>query len=156
MRCFKSINQIQQEELFMPTRKATARWEGTLKEGRGHLNGQSGLDIRYAFSSRFEDGPGSNPEELLAAAHAGCYSMALNAGLEAQGFHAEYVETEGACTVEKLETGMSITKLKLTCRAKVPGLDAAKFAEMAEATKTGCIVSRALSAVPMELDAQLV
>jgi uncharacterized OsmC-like protein len=64
----------------MPTRKATARWEGTLKEGRGHLNGQSGLDIRYAFSSRFEDGPGSNPEELLAAAHAGCYSMALNAG----------------------------------------------------------------------------
>ena len=139
----------------MPTRKAVAKWEGTLKEGRGHLTGQSGLDMRYAFSSRFEDGPGTNPEELLAAAHAGCYSMALNAALEREGFVAEYVETEGACTLEKVGEGMAISKLKLTTRAKVPGLEAAKFQEMAEATKTGCIVSQALSAVPMELDAQL-
>ncbi len=139
----------------MPTRKATAKWEGTLKEGRGHLIGQSGLDMRYAFSSRFEDGPGTNPEELIAAAHAGCYSMALNSALEKNGFSAEFVETEGQCTVEKIGDGMSISKLKLVTRAKVPGLDAAKFAEFAEATKTGCIVSRALASVPMELDAQL-
>jgi lipoyl-dependent peroxiredoxin len=140
----------------MPTRKAVAKWEGTLKEGRGHLTGQSGLDMRYAFSSRFEDGPGTNPEELLAAAHAGCYSMALNAALERNGFVPEFVETEGACTLGKVGEGMGITGLKLTTRAKVPGLDAAKFLEFAEATKTGCIVSQALSAVPMELDAQLV
>jgi lipoyl-dependent peroxiredoxin len=139
----------------MPTRKATATWTGTLKEGKGHLKGQSGLDMQYAFSSRFEDGPGTNPEELLAAAHAGCYSMALNVALERAGFAAEYVKTEGNCTVEKIGDGMSISKLKLVTRAKVPGLDAAKFLEFAEATKTGCIVSRALSAVPMELDAVL-
>jgi lipoyl-dependent peroxiredoxin len=139
----------------MPTRKATATWTGTLKEGKGHLAGQSGLDMQYAFSSRFEDGPGTNPEELLAAAYAGCYSMALNVALERAGFAAEYVKTEGNCTVEKIGDGMSISKLKLVTRAKVPGLDAAKFLEFAEATKTGCIVSRALSAVPMELDAAL-
>jgi lipoyl-dependent peroxiredoxin len=139
----------------MPTRKATATWTGTLKEGKGHLAGQSGLDMQYAFSSRFEDGPGTNPEELLAAAHAGCYSMALNVALERAGFAAEYVRTEGNCTVEKIGDGMSISKLKLVTRAKVPGLDADKFMEFAEATKTGCIVSRALSAVPMELDAAL-
>jgi lipoyl-dependent peroxiredoxin len=139
----------------MPTRKAVATWTGTLKEGKGHLAGQSGLDMQYAFSSRFEDGPGTNPEELLAAAHAGCYSMALNVALERAGFAAEYVRTEGNCTVEKIGDGMVISKLKLVTRAKVAGLDAAKFLEFAEATKTGCIVSKALSAVPMELDAAL-
>ena len=139
----------------MPTRTATATWTGTLREGKGHLEGQSGLDMRYAFSSRFADEPGTNPEELLAAAHAGCYSMALNAGLEAAGHKAEYVVTQGYCTVEKLEAGMSITKLKLVTRAKVPGLSNADFQKFASDTKTGCIVSRALSAVPMELEATL-
>jgi lipoyl-dependent peroxiredoxin len=139
----------------MPTRKATAKWTGTLKEGKGHLTGQSGLDMQYAFTSRFENGPGTNPEELIAAAHAGCYSMALNAALERAGFTPDYVSTEGNCTVEKVGDGMSITKLKLVTRAKAPGLDATKFMELAEATKTGCIVSRVLSAVPMELDAAL-
>jgi lipoyl-dependent peroxiredoxin len=140
----------------MPTRKATAKWTGTLKEGKGHLNGQSGLDMQYAFTSRFEDGPGTNPEELLAAAHAGCYSMALNAGLEREGFKAEYVETEGQCTLEKVGEAMTVTKMKLVTRAKVPGMDNAKFQEFAEATKTNCIISRALMAVPtMELEATL-
>jgi lipoyl-dependent peroxiredoxin len=139
----------------MPTRTATATWTGTLREGKGHLEGQSGLDMRYAFSSRFADEPGTNPEELLAAAHAGCYSMALNAGLEAAGHRAEYVVTQGHCVLEKLEAGMSITKLKLVTRAKVPGLSNEDFQKFAEDTKTGCIVSRALSAVPMELDATL-
>ncbi len=139
----------------MPTRTATATWTGTLREGKGHLEGQSGLDMRYAFSSRFADEPGTNPEELLAAAHAGCYSMALNAGLEAAGHKAEYVVTQGYCVLEKLEAGMSITKLKLVTRAKVPGLSNADFQKFAEDTKTGCIVSRVLSAVPMELEATL-
>jgi lipoyl-dependent peroxiredoxin len=139
----------------MPTRKATATWEGTLREGKGQLKGQSGLDMRYAFSSRFGDEPGTNPEELLAAAHAGCYSMALNAALENAGFAAEYVSTEGQCTLEKLDSGMSITKLKLVTRARVPGIEPDQFKKFAEDTKNGCIVSRALSAVPMELDATL-
>ncbi len=139
----------------MPTRKATATWTGTLKEGKGHVTGQSGLDLQYGFSSRFEDGPGSNPEELLAAAHAGCYTMALNAALGNNGFMPVSVHTEGLCTVEKLESGMSITKLKLVTRAVVPGISSEKFLELAEATKTGCIVSRALASVPMELDAAL-
>ena len=139
----------------MPTRKATATWTGTLKEGKGHLTGQSGLDMQYAFTSRFEDGAGTNPEELLAAAHAGCYSMALNVGLERAGFSAEYVTTEGQCTLEKVGEGMKVTKLKLVTKAKVPGLSAEKFLEFAEATKTGCIISQALSAVPMELEATL-
>jgi lipoyl-dependent peroxiredoxin len=139
----------------MPTRKAAATWTGTLKEGKGHITGQSGLDIQYAFSSRFEDGPGSNPEELLAAAHAGCYSMALNAALERNGFVPIKVATEGNCTVEKVGDGMSITKLKLVTRAVVPGISNEQFMELAEATKTGCIVSKALASVPMELDAAL-
>ena len=139
----------------MPTRTATATWTGTLREGKGHLEGQSGLDMRYAFSSRFADEPGTNPEELLAAAHAGCYSMALNAGLEAAGHTAEYVVTQGHCVLEKLDSGMSITKLRLVTRAKVPGLSNEEFQTFAENTKTGCIVSRALSAVPMELEATL-
>ena len=139
----------------MPTRTATATWTGTLREGKGHLEGQSGLDMRYAFSSRFADEPGTNPEELLAAAHAGCYSMALNAGLEAAGHKPEYVVTQGYCTVEKLEAGMTISKLKLVTRAKVPGLSNDEFQKFASDTKTGCIVSRALSAVPMELEATL-
>ena len=139
----------------MPTRKATATWTGTLKEGKGHLKGQSGLDMQYAFSSRFADGAGTTPEELLAAAHAGCYSMALNAALEKNGFVAEFVSTEGQCTIEKIGDGMVISKLKLVTRAKVPGLSAEKFYEFAEATKTGCIISQALSAVPMELEATL-
>jgi lipoyl-dependent peroxiredoxin len=139
----------------MPTRKAAATWTGTLKEGKGHITGQSGLDIQYAFSSRFEDGPGSNPEELLAAAHAGCYSMALNAALERNGFVPIKVSTEGNCTVEKVGDGMSITKLKLVTRAVVSGISSEKFLELAEATKTGCIVSKALASVPMELDAAL-
>lgn len=141
----------------MPTRRATAVWEGPLKGGKGRFNGQTGLGGEYSFGSRFEEGVvGSNPEELLAAAHSACFSMALSAALERDGTPATRVETEGACTVEKVGEGMSISRLKLTTRASVPGIDEARFREIAEATKDGCIVSRALKAVPMELDAQLV
>jgi lipoyl-dependent peroxiredoxin len=140
----------------MPTRKATATWKGPLKGGTGHFKGEGGLEAAYAFSSRFEDGPGSNPEELLAAAHASCYSMALNAGLERAGFAAEEVSTTVACTLEKVGEAMTITKMKLTTRAKVAGISAEDFAAMAESTKTACIISRALNVAEMELDAALV
>jgi len=139
----------------MPTRKASATWEGGLRGGKGSFSGQTGLGGAYNFSSRFEEGTGSNPEELLAAAHAACYSMALSGGLERNGTPAEKVHTEAACTVEKVGEGFSITRMKLTSRATVPGIDAAKFQEIAEATKAGCPVSRALGAIEIELDAQL-
>jgi lipoyl-dependent peroxiredoxin len=139
----------------MPTRKATATWQGTLKEGKGHFKGEGGLEAAYAFSSRFEDGPGSNPEELLAAAHAACYSMALNAGLEKAGFAAQEVVTTAACTLERSDGNMTVTKMKLTTRAKVAGISPEDFLKMAEDTKVACIISRALNVAEMELDAAL-
>lgn len=141
----------------MPTRKATAVWEGPLRGGKGTFNGQTGLGGTYSFGSRFEEGvAGSNPEELLAAAHAACFSMALGAALEKNGTPATRVQTEGACTLEKVGDGMAITRLRLTTRASVPGIEPQKFQELAESTKDNCLVSRALKAVPMELDATLI
>jgi len=140
----------------MPTRKATAVWEGGLREGRGSLKGESGsLDGAYNFGSRFADGAGTNPEELLAAAQAGCFSMALAAGLERAGTPAERVETQAACTVEKVGDGFSITSIRLKTTAKVPGIDRQAFLDMANETKKTCIVSRALAAVNIELEAEL-
>ena len=129
----------------MPTRKATAEWKGGLK-GEGTFN----------FSSRFENGQGSNPEELLAAAEAACYSMALSVGLEKQGTPATKVETSAACTIDKVGEGFKITRMALTVVATVPGLDAAKFQAIAAATKEGCPVSAALKGnVTIDLDAKL-
>src|SRR5262252_6842724 len=121
----------------MPTRSANAKWEGGLKNGRGLFGGETGLSGQYNFSSRFENGPGSNPEELLAAAHAACYSMALSSGLEKNGTPPEKVETQAACTIEKVGEGFKITTMKLDVRAKVKGLDDAKFQEIALKTKEG-------------------
>ena len=128
----------------MPTRHASAKWEGGLKGGKGSFNGQTGLSGQYNFSSRFENGTGSNPEELLAAAEAACYSMALSVGLENNGTTATFVETQAACTIEKVGDGFTITKMELDVRAQVPNLDDATFQKIAEATKEGCPVSRAL------------
>jgi osmotically inducible protein OsmC len=140
----------------MPTRKATAVWQGGLQKGTGTFKGQTGLSGQYNFSSRFENGTGSNPEELLAAAHAACYSMALSAGLEQAGFAPTQVETEAACTIEKIGAGFKITRMQLTSRAKVPKIDDAKFQSIAAATKEGCPVSGALkNNVQIELDAKL-
>lgn len=140
----------------MPTRKATAQWNGTLREGNGRFDGESGLGGAYSFASRFESGSGSNPEELIAAAHAACYSMALSVGLEKAGAKPEQVSTEAACTVEQAGGGFKITTMRLVCRARATGIDAAKFQEVAEATKAGCPVSGALvNNVQIELDAQL-
>jgi osmotically inducible protein OsmC len=141
----------------MPTRNATAKWEGGgLKTGRGTFTGQTGLTGQYNFSSRFENGPGSNPEELLAAAEAACYSMALSVGLEKNGTPPTSIETKAACTIDKVGDGFTITKMQLNVRATVANLDDATFQKIATATKEGCPVSRALKGnVDIQLTAAL-
>ena len=138
----------------MPTRNATAQWKGGLKGGTGSFKGQTGLGGNFNFGSRFADGTGSNPEELLAAAEAACFSMALSAGLEKDGFVPTSVDTQAACTVEKVGEGFKITTMKLVVKAVVPGIDNAKFQAIAAATKEGCPVSSALKGnVQIELTA---
>jgi len=141
----------------MAIRTAKAAWNGSLKEGDGTLSlGSGAFEGRYSFSSRFEEGTGTNPEELLGAAHAGCFSMALAAGLGRAGFSPKRVETLAKVHLGKTDAGMAITRIDLETRAEVPGIDDATFQKHAVETKTGCIVSRALSAVEMTLDAKLV
>ena len=141
----------------MPTRKASAVWEGGLKGGKGSFTGETGLTGAYSFGSRFAEEKGSNPEELLAAAEAACYSMALSGALEREGTPAARIDTTAACTVEKVGDGFAITTMKLTVRAKAPGVDRAAFEKAAQGTLQGCPVSKALHGnVKFELDAQLV
>jgi osmotically inducible protein OsmC len=141
----------------MAIRTAKAAWNGSLKEGDGTLAlGSGAFEGRYSFNSRFEEGAGTNPEELLGAAHAGCFSMALAAGLGRAGFAPKRVETVAKVHLGKTDAGMAITRIDLETRAEVPGIDEATFQKHAEETKTGCIVSRALAAVEMRLDAKLV
>jgi osmotically inducible protein OsmC len=140
----------------MPTRNASATWEGGLREGKGSFRGESGaIDASYSFGSRFGDSGGTNPEELLAAAEAACFSMALAVGLEQAGTPPTRVHTDAACTVEKVEDGFKITTIKLRVRAQVPGIDDAAFQQAAEATKKGCPVSKALSGVDIQMEAVL-
>jgi lipoyl-dependent peroxiredoxin len=128
----------------MPTRSASAKWEGGLKGGRGSFSGATGLAGQYNFSSRFENGQGSNPEELLAAAEAACYSMALSGGLEKNGTPPTSIDTTARCTVEKVSDSWTITKIQLDVRVKVPNVDDATLQRIASDAKTGCPVSRAL------------
>jgi osmotically inducible protein OsmC len=140
----------------MPTRNASAKWEGGLRGGKGRFTGESGaIGGDYSFGSRFGDSGGTNPEELLAAAEAACYSMALSGALEKNGTPPTKVETSAACTVEKVGEGFSITKIVLDVRATVPNLDDATFQTIAKATKEGCPVSRALKGVDIQLNAKL-
>ena len=141
----------------MPNRKASAVWEGGLKGGKGTFRSETGgIAGNYNFSSRFEEGAGSNPEELLAAAHAACFSMALSAQLEGNGTPPQRVETTAVCTVEKVGAGFKITTMRLTTRATVPNLDVEKFQQLANAAKEGCPVSQALKGnVNVHLDASL-
>ena len=140
----------------MPTRSANAEWKGGVK-GQGSFRGQTGLSGQYNFSSRFENGAGSNPEELLAAAEAACYSMALSFALEKEGHPATSVETKADCTIEKQGEGFKITRMMLHVQAAVPGVDPAKFQSIAQATKEGCPVSTALKGnVQLDIDAKLV
>ena len=140
----------------MPVRRAEAEWSGDLKTGTGKLKTGSGaLDRAYSFASRFEDGAGTNPEELIGAAHAGCFSLALSHQLAQAGHTPERVHTTAKVNLEKTDAGMSITRIDLVTRGRVPGLDADTFKEHAEKAKKECIVSRALKAVDMTVDAQL-
>lgn len=140
----------------MTVRNAEARWEGSLSQGKGNLKlGSGAYEGAYSFSSRFESGGGTNPEELLGAAHAGCYSMALNAALERNGTPAKYVQTTAKVHLQRGEAGFSISKIELHTEAAVPGIDGVKFQEFAESARTGCIISKALASVPIELHATL-
>jgi len=140
----------------MPTRTANAEWKGGIK-GQGSFRGQTGLGGQYNFSSRFENGEGSNPEELLAAAEAACFSMALAFALDKQGHPAPSGQTKADCTIEKQGEGFKITRMMLTVQAAVPGVDPAKFQSIAQATKEGCPVSTALKGnVQIDIDAKLV
>lgn len=140
----------------MPTRKASAVWNNGLKGGNGTFRGETGLSGAYSFGSRFENASGSNPEELLAAAEAACFSMALSGALEKNGTPSTKVETSAACTVEKSAEGFTITKISLTVKASVAKIDKPTFDRVVQETKVGCPVSRALKAVSIEVQGELV
>ena len=141
----------------MPVRTADARWEGNLQDGKGTMRfGGGAFEGQYSFSSRFEEGAGTNPEELIAAAHAGCFSMALSNGLAKAGHVPTRVETTASVHLDKVEGGFGITRIDLRTEAEVPGIDESAFKEQAEAAKANCPVSKALAAVEITLDASLV
>ncbi|HWP19178.1 MAG TPA: OsmC family protein [Burkholderiaceae bacterium] len=137
-------------------RSASAVWSGGLKDGKGRISSQSGVlsDTQYGFSTRFEDGAGTNPEELIAAAHAGCFSMALSAQLGAAGMTAERIETQATVTLDKIGDGFQITQVHLQLAAKIPGADQQAFEAAAQKAKEGCPVSKVLNA-KITLDARL-
>lgn len=140
----------------MSTRIAHARWEGSLKEGEGKIDFGNGLFVApYTFVSRFEHDAGTNPEELLGAAHAGCFAMALSLILGEAGFTPAYIDATASVTIAKRDSSFSITKILLNCEAKVPGLDATAFAEFAEIAKVNCPVSKALTGTEIALEAVL-
>lgn len=140
----------------MPTRTASAQWMGGLKGGKGSFAGQTGLAGSYSFGSRFENATGSNPEELLAAAEAACFSMALSGALERNGTAPERVSTTARCTIEKVGEGFKVTTMTLEVRATVPGIDDAAFQKIAAATKDACPISQVMKGnVRIELDASL-
>lgn len=141
----------------MPVRTSEANWQGDLKGGQGTVKlGSGAWEGQYNFSSRFESGKGTNPEELIAAAHAGCFSMALSGGLTGAGYTVDSIHTSAKVKVEAVSGGFEITSIELITEAKVPGIDKAEFDKIAAATKEGCPVSKALKAVPIALDAKLV
>lgn len=140
----------------MPTRDATARWESSLRDGKGSLKTETGtVDLPYSFESRFEDGSGTNPEELIAAAHAACFSMALSNELGKADHVPDSVETTAKVHLEKDGDGFTIPKIDLITTASVPGIDDAKFQEIATATSKACPVSKVLSGAEIILKATL-
>lgn len=138
-------------------RKASAVWNGDLKQGKGTISTESGVlkETQYSFSTRFENAMGTNPEELVAAAHAGCFSMALSAELGKAGMNPQRVSTNATVTLEKTDAGFTVTTIHLQTEASVPGADAAAFAKVAEAAKNGCPISRLMKA-NITLDAKLI
>jgi osmotically inducible protein OsmC len=141
----------------MSVRTAKATWQGNLKDGKGRIKLAGGaFDGSYSFASRFAEGKGTNPEELIAAAHAGCYSMALSHMLAEAGFTPREVTSKAAVHLEKVGDGFAITIIQLTVEAQVPGIDVATFLKHAEDAKTNCPVSKALAGAEIRLDAKLV
>ena len=141
----------------MTTRIAHARWEGSIKQGKGQIDfGDGAFKGAYSFTSRFEDGKGTNPEELLGAAHAGCFAMALSLILGNAGLKPDYIDATAHVTVSPQDGGFKITKSHLVCEAKVPGIDNAAFIKHAEAAKAGCPVSQALARTEITLEAKLI
>ncbi|HZP24564.1 MAG TPA: OsmC family protein [Terriglobales bacterium] len=138
-------------------RTASAHWSGGLKDGKGTVSTQSGVlsQTQYSFSTRFENGVGTNPEELIAAAHAGCFSMALSAQLGNAGMTAESIDTKATLTLDKTDAGFTITAVHLEVKVKIPGADKAKFDEAAQGAKKNCPVSRVLNA-NITMNAELV
>jgi lipoyl-dependent peroxiredoxin len=142
----------------MPTRNAGAEWQGDFKRGSGTVSvGSGAFDLPYNFSGRFEDGAGTNPEEVLGAAHAACFAMALSVGLTQAGTPPEKLDVSAAVTIDQVEGGFEITKIALTVRGTVPGVDADGFGQAAQGAKENCPLSKALAAVKeITLDAALV
>ena len=138
-------------------RKGSAEWRGSLKEGKGTVSTESGVlaNAAYSFGTRFENGKGTNPEEMIAAAHASCFSMALSAQLGAAGITPESVRTTAAVTLEKVEGGFAVTASHLDVTAKIPGADRAAFEKAANEAKAGCPISKLLNA-KITMDAKLV
>lgn len=140
----------------MPTRSASAEWKGSLKEGSGTIRCASGeMEVPYSFGKRFGDVPGTNPEELVGAAHAGCFSMALAAALGRAGYIPEYIRTTARVHLEKVGEGFAIPRIDLTTRARVPNLDEATFQEQAQSAKENCPVSKLYKGAEITLDAAL-
>jgi osmotically inducible protein OsmC len=141
----------------MAIRKAEAEWNGSLREGSGRVKlGSGAFEGQYSFASRFEEAGGTNPEELIAAAHAGCFSMALSAGLGRAGFTPTRVHTTASVKLEKVGDAFGITHIDLDCEAEVPGIDEAAFQQQANGAKENCPVSKALKAVEIALNARLI
>ena len=140
----------------MPVRTAEAEWKGNLSRGSGRMKlGSGAFEGSYSFVSRFEDGPGSNPEELIGAAHAGCFSMALSHMLSEAGHIPDVVHTSAKVHIDKVDDGFKITSIELVTQGKVPGIDEETFREKAEAAKEGCPVSKALAGTEIKLQAEL-
>jgi lipoyl-dependent peroxiredoxin len=141
----------------MPKRIADAVWEGGLRSGHGTMKlGGGAYEGPYTFGSRFEEADGTNPEELIAAAHAGCFSMAFSGELESAGFIARRIATRAQVQIEKVAEKWTVTRVDLTTEAEVPGIDAGTFQAMAEKAKAGCPVSRLLASIPISLQAKLI
>jgi lipoyl-dependent peroxiredoxin len=141
----------------MPVRTAEAEWKGNLNRGSGRMKlGSGAFEGSYSFPSRFEDGPGTNPEELIGAAHAGCFSMALSHMLAEAGHIPDVVHTTAKVHIDKVDDGFKITTIELQTEGKVPGIDEKTFQETAEAAKEGCPVSQALAGVDIRLQAKLI
>ena len=137
-------------------KSASAHWEGNLKQGKGTISTESRVlvDSPYGFNTRFEDKPGTNPEELIGAAHAGCFSMAFSMLLGEQDFTPDSIDTKAVVTLEKQNDGFAVTKVHLNMRARIPGIDQSQFEEIANKAKAGCPISKLLNAA-ITLDAKL-